>query len=469
MKQISLVESFQWARELIPILKQFESDGVSFYQVAASHADVRNRNGRIYTSRELQNSAASLSERPLNINHDPKRMLPFPENQVLAARYENGVVECIIQVADPKVQRQIESGEINHVSIEGLYLDDSKNTGDTEFPTSLHFRALALLTRDDEPGDPHAKILKDHHRALFLHGEIKERLCLKMLEEKKTLEAEWTTSYINNLDDDAFAYIEPGGKKDEEGKTVPRSIRHLPYKDTNGDVDLPHLRNALARLSQTSLPASAKSEARAKLVAAAKKAGIETSMDEALSRLSKATEDYRIAKQVAISILEDMDMDSEPDEDPLTNPQLKHPAVPSDPQDFDARSAVQLDPTLNNPRGQETEFPKTEFKVPQPKTAPVPENQQNYSANSAVKLQPTSQSPPDQTTESPKMNHPPELNPLAITNQPMNDKIVVTSGSAPNLFTALKRATTNVIVAPSIEEKANPKVAKKTIKVIVKK
>ena len=61
--------------------------------------------------------------------------------------------------------------------------------------------------------------------------------------------AVWTTAYINNLPNSSFAYIEAGGKKDKEGKTVPRSLRHLPYKDASGKVDLPHLRNAIARAS----------------------------------------------------------------------------------------------------------------------------------------------------------------------------------------------------------------------------
>jgi len=85
---------------------------------------------------------------------------------------------------------------------------------------------------------------------------------------------EWTTAYINDLPDSCFAYIEPGGKKDNKDKTVPRSLRHLPYKDENGKVDLPHLRNALARLSQSNLSAEAKAKARAKLIAAAKEHGV---------------------------------------------------------------------------------------------------------------------------------------------------------------------------------------------------
>lgn len=71
--------------------------------------------------------------------------------------------------------------------------------------------------------------------------------------------AVWTTAYVNDLPDSAFLYVESGGDKDDEGKTVPRSLRHLPYKDANGKVDLPHLRNALARLDGTDIPDSVKS------------------------------------------------------------------------------------------------------------------------------------------------------------------------------------------------------------------
>lgn len=86
--------------------------------------------------------------------------------------------------------------------------------------------------------------------------------------------AKWTTAYINTLPDASFAVIESGGTKDDEGKTTPRSLRHLPYKDADGKVDLPHLRNALARLPQSSLSAELKARAQKKLDAAAKEAGV---------------------------------------------------------------------------------------------------------------------------------------------------------------------------------------------------
>jgi DNA adenine methylase len=66
--------------------------------------------------------------------------------------------------------------------------------------------------------------------------------------------AQWSRAYINDLPDDAFLYVEPGGKKDDDGKTVPRSNRHFPFRDRQGDVDVPHLRNALARIPQSDAP-----------------------------------------------------------------------------------------------------------------------------------------------------------------------------------------------------------------------
>ena len=81
---------------------------------------------------------------------------------------------------------------------------------------------------------------------------------------------EMTRKSINDLPDSDFAYIEPGGKK-VDGKTVPRSLRHLPIQDAA------HVRNALARLSQTKISAEAKSKALKKIKSAAKKFGIKTS------------------------------------------------------------------------------------------------------------------------------------------------------------------------------------------------
>jgi hypothetical protein len=79
--------------------------------------------------------------------------------------------------------------------------------------------------------------------------------------------AEMSAAEINDLPDSAFAYIEAGGKKDSEGKTVPRSLRHFPLNDEA------HVRNALARAPQSPFG----EKAMPKIRAAAKKMGIEMS------------------------------------------------------------------------------------------------------------------------------------------------------------------------------------------------
>jgi len=56
-------------------------------------------------------------------------------------------------------------------------------------------------------------------------------------EETQKQFAVWTTKYVNSLPDSAFLYIDSNG-------------RHLPYKDSSGKIDLPHLRNAAARVNQ---------------------------------------------------------------------------------------------------------------------------------------------------------------------------------------------------------------------------
>ena len=81
--------------------------------------------------------------------------------------------------------------------------------------------------------------------------------------------AEMSGKSQNDLPDSDFAYIESGGKKDGEGKTMPRSLRHFPIHDAA------HVRNALARLSSSPFG----DKAAGKVKAAARKFGIEVSKE----------------------------------------------------------------------------------------------------------------------------------------------------------------------------------------------
>lgn len=73
-------------------------------------------------------------------------------------------------------------------------------------------------------------------------------------ETMDTTEKTWTAKRIGELPDSAFAYIEPGGTKDESGRTFPRGLRHLAYRDEAGDVDVDRLKAAIAAVPGTALP-----------------------------------------------------------------------------------------------------------------------------------------------------------------------------------------------------------------------
>jgi len=94
-----------------------------------------------------------------------------------------------------------------------------------------------------------------------------------------------TGKAINNLPDSDFAYISPGGEKDSEGKTIPRSLRHLPIPDAA------HVRNALARLNQTKIPAAAKKSALAKIKRKAEELGVHVSESDGASEKQKAAKE----------------------------------------------------------------------------------------------------------------------------------------------------------------------------------
>ena len=99
-----------------------------------------------------------------------------------------------------------------------------------------------------------------------------ERVVSFQAKQSGISKAKMSNASINDLPDAAFAIIKPGGKKDANGKTVPRSLRMLPHhnstvKDPNDNksIDLPHLRNALARVSQASLTPEQMARAKAHL------------------------------------------------------------------------------------------------------------------------------------------------------------------------------------------------------------
>jgi hypothetical protein len=94
----------------------------------------------------------------------------------------------------------------------------------------------------------------------------------KIKELRKIEERIWTRQYISNLPDSAFAVV----YKESDLLT-----RKFPHHQANGNVDVPHLRNANARLPQSEIPNEYKQQAMKHLATHKKKLGIGTFAEEA--------------------------------------------------------------------------------------------------------------------------------------------------------------------------------------------
>ncbi len=144
-----------------------EVPGSKLYKVEAIHVTTT-RNRRKFTKEELEKAASSLSFRPLNINHDEGRTLPFHQegfllNTTMAMHFNSKGkrVEGRIRVTDPNTINKIENGDINTVSIEQM-----PTKGETCDVVSCEqhgvaFIGLALLEKDVMPGDPQARIITE--------------------------------------------------------------------------------------------------------------------------------------------------------------------------------------------------------------------------------------------------------------------------------------------------------------------
>jgi len=138
------------------------------WKVEALHVTTT-RNKRKFTKAELEVSARSLSFRPVNINHDSSRQMPFPENATMAMHFNphTMAVEGSFRVMDPAINAMIETGRINSVSIEQIpTLGETCNEVQCE-QHGVAFIGMALLESDILPGDSltvngiHAESFKD--------------------------------------------------------------------------------------------------------------------------------------------------------------------------------------------------------------------------------------------------------------------------------------------------------------------
>lgn len=160
----------------------------------------------------------------------------------------------------PRAQQEIRDGEFRFLSPEFTFAKRDEKSGLMTKAKELlastltnrpFFRQLNPVTADEVD----EVTLSFGQEVADLLTSEEEPTAVQLIDAIKG--AVWTTAYINDLPDSSFLYVE-SGEKDGEGKTTPRSLRHFPYKDAQGNVDLPHLRNAIARAPQADLPQSVK-------------------------------------------------------------------------------------------------------------------------------------------------------------------------------------------------------------------
>lgn len=120
--------------------------------------------------------------------------------------------------------------------------------------------------------------------------------------QEVTLIKEYITlsELTDDLPDTSFAYIAPGGEKDEDGRTEPRSLRHLPYRDNDGKIDLLRLHDALVEVDQTNLSSKARTQAKQVLIKANEKGGQVTMSDEELRALFGLSDDDDVTALVTL-------------------------------------------------------------------------------------------------------------------------------------------------------------------------
>jgi hypothetical protein len=165
------------------------------------------------------------------------------------------------------------------------YSDDNLTDGDGQSdPTAVHAAAKALpnATGSDDEKRKAANKLMGHYtkmkenppaHVLKMAGKAGSRDDYRAEDfDEEGFRKTIGSKERNDLPDSAFAYIEPGGEKDSEGKTTPRSKRHFPIHDA------PHVRNALARIAQG---AEFGDEAKPAVLKAAKKFEVDVGADYA--------------------------------------------------------------------------------------------------------------------------------------------------------------------------------------------
>ena len=215
------------------------TDGWEFSAYASTFGN-RDHTGDIVSAGAFTQTLKARKRRPLLWQHDMHEPIGIERSLRQDSKGLLGTWDIVDTQRGTDVYKLLKRGAVDSMSIG--YIPESfefEDEGQTRVLKGIDLLENSVVSI---PANEQARIqsVKSH---------IHCATCEAVIDEAK---ATWTTAYINNLPDSAFAAIEGGGKKDSEGKTVPRSLRHYPHHNAQGGLDLPHLRAALSRVGDSS-------------------------------------------------------------------------------------------------------------------------------------------------------------------------------------------------------------------------
>jgi len=161
----SMREQFKWVRRHVDFALWKEDRRAKYWQVDAGFP-LESMNNNVYSLEELHESARTLAHKPVNLNHK----FPLPTIDVVAAKFEDGVVEAILRI--PKnlhcpicdktksINDLIESGGIVNVSLEAVC---TLKTDDPQKCEGMEFTGLSLLSNATLPGIPLTRLMPLEH------------------------------------------------------------------------------------------------------------------------------------------------------------------------------------------------------------------------------------------------------------------------------------------------------------------
>lgn len=281
------------------------SPDLAIFKTIYAELDVPNRNGVRLPRSAVERGLPSLVGKQINFDHEGSGHIC---GWILDGKIENNFIvvygaffKSMFRGEFEEVRDKFEKGqlfvsfEIHKYTANGDSASRQLSDGSIELHT-VHFAGCGLLM-NEQPACPKAEVLKllastkasaetikettpsgelIYAELAYNEDELKE-VYSKVKEEKditfdiamayyysseeeksKVTEeaAEWTTKFINELPDDAFAAVEPAYY---DGTYTNKDARHLPHHDGHGDLgktksnknlDLPHYKNALARVNQ---------------------------------------------------------------------------------------------------------------------------------------------------------------------------------------------------------------------------